>query len=912
MADYQIDINTLTEDIELPVNPRYTGLYFKGAQSLADVITSMEGSDTGNNLTINLTDGHKIILTDYFAKNGKYTVKTIKTDSTTENPLTDLIAYVNDNSIKGSAQNIYDTGIIKTLTTTVFDDIVQIDSDANLTINTVNGNDTIYADGGNDTLTGGLGTNSIIYKYYKDPLSDQNTYGDDTIKLTKGETLFINVKYDDDSKVNLHLEQGTGRNINDLIITNDAPDQTDKIIVQNYYAKDTGATVYINGVDVVNITDTHPLLEQYKGYVSLVTGANTFNDDTTITTYKGSALADRMDATDMSARTDKKGNVLEGKGLKIQTGLGNDRIRATVFNDEIITEGGDDNIYATAGNDTITGGTGTNKIFYGTADFNTDTFKLTKGENLSITGLDYTGIAENGKFTVLNNKDLYISSKYGNIIIKDYYARDLGATVRVGGVNLAETAKIYFDETAVSKGMIKTGVLADKIDISAMTDPFKEVKGVKYGANITSGDGNDVITGSDFNDTINAGDGNDTIIGSNGADNIVGGKGTTKVDYTGIAAIGNDTITLTKGETLEIAGLSFGTIDENARYTSPNKKDLVITSDHGTVTVKDYYARDLGATVTVDGVNPAETAKIYFDENALNKTGALTTSVLADNIDVSGLTTPTKEVKGVKYGANITSGAGNDIITGSNFNDTINAGDGNDTIIGSNGSDKITGGAGQNKIVYQNGTQMDGDTITLTKGEQILIDASAIEGAPTYQVNKNNLEIKIGDSTLTLVNFASKDITYNGTNKTEDTSRVELKINGVVTPVDLKTELLTELNVNKNYTGTWLADNISASDYEDAKNRGLTLDGKGGNDSITGSKYADILKGGDGNDTITGGLENDKLYGEAGKNTFVFNTGDGKDTIFAGKGEDTIKLSCTSLSVVQNNKDLIIDYSAND
>ena len=62
---------------------------------------------------------------------------------------------------------------------------------------------------------------------------------------------------------------------------------------------------------------------------------------------------------------------------------------------------------------------------------------------------------------------------------------------------------------------------------------------------------------------------------------------------------------------------------------------------------------------------------------------------------------------------------------------------------------------------------------------------------------------------------------------------------------------------------------------------GLTfVDGGAGNDTIIGSNaWNGDLRGGVGNDTLHGGASDDHLTGGAGTDTFVFNNGDGHDTI---------------------------------
>jgi hypothetical protein len=56
-----------------------------------------------------------------------------------------------------------------------------------------------------------------------------------------------------------------------------------------------------------------------------------------------------------------------------------------------------------------------------------------------------------------------------------------------------------------------------------------------------------------------------------------------------------------------------------------------------------------------------------------------------------------------------------------------------------------------------------------------------------------------------------------------------------------------------------------------------TINGNGGNDTITGNNLGDTINGGDGNDTMTGGTGNDTMNG-----------GLGKDTISGLAGNDTL------------------------
>ena len=69
---------------------------------------------------------------------------------------------------------------------------------------------------------------------------------------------------------------------------------------------------------------------------------------------------------------------------------------------------------------------------------------------------------------------------------------------------------------------------------------------------------------------------------------------------------------------------------------------------------------------------------------------------------------------------------------------------------------------------------------------------------------------------------------------------------------------------------------------------GLTVDGGAGNDTVTGGDGADVLLGGDGNDLVTGGRGNDTALMGAGDDRFVWNPGDGSDTVEGQAGHDAM------------------------
>ncbi len=100
---------------------------------------------------------------------------------------------------------------------------------------------------------------------------------------------------------------------------------------------------------------------------------------------------------------------------------------------------------------------------------------------------------------------------------------------------------------------------------------------------------------------------------------------------------------------------------------------------------------------------------------------------------------------------------------------------------------------------------------------------------------------------------------------------------------------------------------------------GDVLYGGEGDDELYGGAGKDQLFGGDGDDTIEGGERGDILTGGAGADTFVYSTGDGRDTITDfTDGEDKIDLSGTGitsfddLTFRQDGNDAVIDLGTSD
>lgn len=84
-----------------------------------------------------------------------------------------------------------------------------------------------------------------------------------------------------------------------------------------------------------------------------------------------------------------------------------------------------------------------------------------------------------------------------------------------------------------------------------------------------------------------------------------------------------------------------------------------------------------------------------------------------------------------------------------------------------------------------------------------------------------------------------------------------------------------------------------------------------GDDSIYGSRYADVLLGYKGNDILSGKAGNDKLYGSDG-NDLLYG-GAGHDSLNGGAGSDTFSFRSISDSTLSSaGRDTIYDFSSQD
>lgn len=168
---------------------------------------------------------------------------------------------------------------------------------------------------------------------------------------------------------------------------------------------------------------------------------------------------------------------------------------------------------------------------------------------------------------------------------------------------------------------------------------------------------------------------------------------------------------------------------------------------------------------------------------------------------------------------------GDNWVTGTSWDELIDGGIGRDQLYGGGGRDTLVGGVGNDYLIG-------------------------------------------GVGGLRLLNSTRGS---DGLNDGRDLPSVKLANGTVLTGADLYARRLSNV-------GTSGADTLWA--YPGT----YSLSGGKGNDLLNGSNWHDNLYGGLGNDTLRGAAGDDVLEGEKGNDTYLFNRGDGHDTIIDTDG----------------------------
>lgn len=240
----------------------------------------------------------------------------------------------------------------------------------------------------------------------------------------------------------------------------------------------------------------------------------------------------------------------------------------------------------------------------------------------------------------------------------------------------------------------------------------------------------------------------------------------------------------------------------------------------------------------------------------------------------------------------ISGGSGDDYLDGWTGDDSIEGGDGNDTILGYDGRDTISGGAGNDTIAGEGGS----DSLDGGSGDDVIDGGS---GQDTIRGGTGNDTMDGGSSADTFIvdDGFGNDVIIGGEGGF-DYDTIDLSaLSGPVTVSYTGTEAGTITDGTNTITFSQIEHLILTefNDSVDASNDhqglsgdhvGVDIEGRGGDDTITGGRGGDTIDGGTGNDQIDGGYGDDSLLGGDGNDTVV--GGSGNDTIEGGDGADSI------------------------
>jgi Ca2+-binding RTX toxin-like protein len=257
-------------------------------------------------------------------------------------------------------------------------------------------------------------------------------------------------------------------------------------------------------------------------------------------------------------------------------------------------------------------------------------------------------------------------------------------------------------------------------------------------------------------------------------------------------------------------------------------------------------------------------------------------------------------------------GFGNDSIDGNRGDDLALMGAGDDTFVWDpgDGSDTVRGRFGTDTMLFNganaaeridlsaNGNRLrffrDIGNITMDTADVELIDFKALGGADVVTVNDlsgtdvTNVRADLAGAPGGAGDGQIDSVVVNGTNR-NDTIDVSgdasgVAVSGLTTAVAIQNHEPTDkLDVN----GRGGNDAISAAGLA-AGVLALTLDGDADNDTLAGSRGVEVLLGGDGNDSNDGNGGNDIALMGPGNDRFVWDPGDGSDTVEGQAGFDTM------------------------
>jgi Ca2+-binding RTX toxin-like protein len=675
---FDADATNADQIDENAANGTYTGLTVHADDLEGDTVTYSLTDNAGGRFQIDAATGAVTVLDgsllDYEAQN--YWAITVRASDGTRFTEQQFYILVNDQAVE-------------TWNGTAADDVYIAQSLGDWQLNGGAGNDTLVGIGGNDILVGGAGNDTLLglggndiflYSGTGDGL-DTALGGDgyDAIRAAADNTVIgINSmseieEISSNGFANVSLQLGAGNDTLDV----SSFSYFDLPIIRAGTGNDTIIGSYTN--ETIFGEDGDDVIRGGSG-------ADTLNGGNGIDTlsYEGSYTGVSVNlATNGVSGDDADGDIITGFENAVGSDY-NDTLTGSTDNNVLIGGAGDDIMDGGAGNDTfnigvnsgidaITGGTGTDTIRFVEDNATLSLSALATVEVINATGINNAAIAGTAEANTLNFSTVTLNNVAGiyGLDGNDAITGSAGNDIIIGGSGNDTLSGGNGNDTFRYLGgdegfdALNGGAGADTVEAQAYgaTIGLSSITAVEtiigYGDTIILG--NSAANTLNFSATtlagialIDGGGGNDVITGSAGDDFIRGGGGNDTLN----GGNGNDYFYVT------------GTAEGSDVYTGGNGYDQIYAQSDNTT---------IGLGTTISGI------EYISSQGYLNTKIAGTTGI--DNWDFSTTTF---------YSINsISSGAGNDIVTGST---------GDDVIVGGAGADTLNGGAGIDTLSYVGST----------------------------------------------------------------------------------------------------------------------------------------------------------------------------------------------------------------
>ncbi|MDX8348802.1 calcium-binding protein [Cognatiyoonia sp. IB215446] len=528
---------------------------------------------------------------------------------------------------------------------------------------------------------------------------------------------------------------------------------------------------------------------------------------------------------------------------------GNDSITAGSGQDYILGLEGNDTLWGKAGSDIIVGGLGDDR--YGGKE-GSDTYIWKKGD---------------GNDTIEDNGISWIDED--TLILEDVDASDVTLTRADGSTQLVITISAT-GETITVKDNFSNDNPGRGIERIIFSDNTEwHLQDIREQTKVFGTSGNNTVDGKNYDDNLFGLEGNDTLIGYAGDDVLDGGTGNDELN----GGAGDDTYIWSRGDGAD-------TIRETSNQSPerPSDVDTLVLVD--VLSTEVTLVRDRSSSTAMDDLHlmvsdPSGDVKI----DILDQFGAPGEGIekieFADGVvwtrqDIIERTT----IDGNDSNNTITGLASDDNIYGHDGNDTLDAGAGNDVLIGGIGNDTLKGGDGGDTYVWSVG---DGDDKI---NEKETSDLTQVDRLQFTDVNSADVQLwrensSDGETRNDLY------ITINGTEIVEVFDQFSGNGEGIEQIVFADGVIWDREDVfsRTRLEGTNEDDVAETAIVATLYGIEMQLVGSSARDNICGLGGNDVLRGQGGDDWLYGGLDDDTLYGGTGNDTYVWQLGDGNDTI---------------------------------